>query len=340
MKKIYAFSLAVALLMCSCGGGNSNKNQSLAEGASGDMEAYENGDLNAIEQARPEIMIIPSDHTLKDFGCLRTKRMDGQQVVVRDYQKFMIDDPKFMSVSSYVQEAFVKQNYPLTDFAQTLKNLDTRAATDIADNLAQDAKTRLLATAHPDIVLELNYGIRKDVTRSNVKEKKAFYNINAIDAYTNKVFSAIEGADLKGTDGVGLITDDMESRLPQLMNDVQAYFSDLLKRGREITVRINMDANSNQKLTDESIEGDTYTDEIIDYIKSHTVKGAYKMQTNTSDELTFANVRIKMLNEDGTQYGVYDWTRDLQKYLRKNLGLKTENRSQGLGEVVLTVKGM
>ncbi len=341
MKKIYAFSLAAALLMCSCGGNSGeNKSQSLAEGASGDMEAYENGDLNAIEQARPEIMIIPSDHTLKDFGCLRTKRMDGQQVVVRDYQKFMIDDPKFMSVSSYVQEAFVKQNYPLTDFAQTLKNLDTRAATDIADNLAQDAKTRLLATAHPDIVLELNYGIRKDVTRSNVKEKKAFYNINAIDACTNKVFSAIEGADLEGTDGVGLITDDMESRLPQLMNDVQAYFSDLLKRGREITVRINMDANSNQKLTDESIEGDTYTDEIIDYIKSHTVKGAYKMQTNTSDELTFANVRIKMLNEDGTQYGVYDWTRDLQKYLRKNLGLSTENRSQGLGEVVLTVKGM
>jgi hypothetical protein len=34
-------------------------------------------------------------------------------------------------------------------------------------------------------------------------------------------------------------------------------------------------------LSDESIEGDTYADWIIDYIKAHTVKGAYKLQRNT-----------------------------------------------------------
>ena len=128
--------------------------------------------------------------------------------------------------------------------------------------------------------------------------------------------------------------------MPKLMGDIQKYFNDVLTRGREITVRINIAADSNQKLTDESIEGDTYSDEIIDYMKTHTIKGAHKLQTNTGNQLTFTNVRIKVLNEDGTQYGVYDWTRDLQKYLRKNLGLSSENRSQGLGEVELTVKGM
>ena len=94
------------------------------------------------------------------------------------------------------------------------------------------------------------------------------------------------------------------------------------------------------KLTDESIEGDTYSDWIIDYIKAHTVKGAYKLQTNTDYELSFANCRIKLLNEDGSQYGVYDWTRDLQKNLRQNLGLKCANKAQGLGEVLISVQGL
>jgi hypothetical protein len=45
-----------------------------------------------------------------------------------------------------------------------------------------------------------------------------------------------------------------------------------------------------------------------------------------------------LLNDDGTQYGVYDWTRDLARNLRKNLGLKVKNQSQGLGEVVLMIE--
>ena len=54
----------------------------------------------------------------------------------------------------------------------------------------------------------------------------------------------------------------------------------------------------------------------------------------------FTGVRIKLLNSDGTQYGVYDWTRDLARAMRKDLGVKVQNRAQGLGEVVLTLQGI
>lgn len=197
-----------------------------------------------------------------------------------------------------------------------------------------------MAVASPDIVLELDYSIAGDYTKSNNREKEVRYLISAIDAYTNKVVATIQGDGMKGENGVELLTTNLDKTIPTLMADIQKYFSDILTRGREITVRINMDADSNQKLTDESIEGDTYADQIIDFVKTHTVKGAYRMQSNTPDQLTFTGVRIRVLNDDGTQYGVYDWTRDLQKYLKRNLGLSTENRSQGLGDVVLTVKGI
>ena len=51
-------ALAV-LLLASCGGNNQQQGNGLTEGASGDMEAYESSDVNALEQARPTIMVIP-----------------------------------------------------------------------------------------------------------------------------------------------------------------------------------------------------------------------------------------------------------------------------------------
>ena len=122
--------------------------------------------------------------------------------------------------------------------------------------------------------------------------------------------------------------------------DIQKYFSDILYRGREVTVRIVVEKGSNVHLTDTNVEGDTYADWMMDYIKTKTIKGAYKLQRNTDNELYFVNVRIALLNDDGTQYGVYDWTRDFCKTIRKELGVKATNKAQGLGEIMITIGGL
>lgn len=145
-------------------------------------------------------------------------------------------------------------------------------------------------------------------------------------------------SNIKGESTTAAIQNDMKNNMPKFQDDIVAYFSDILTKGRDITVRVAVQKGCNIKLSDESIEGDTYADWIIDFMKSHTVKGAYKMQTNTDKELSFTNCRIKLHNEDGTQYGVYDWTRDLAKSLRTNLGLKVSNKAQGLGEVLLVIQ--
>jgi hypothetical protein len=154
------------------------------------------------------------------------------------------------------------------------------------------------------------------------------------------VISTISANSIKGKSTTDLMQDDLKRQLPKLQKEIVNYFSDILKRGRDITVRVAIDNGCKINLSDESIEGDTYADWIIDYIKTHTVKGAYTMQRNTDKELYFVNCRIKLLNDDGTQYGVYDWARDLQKNLRSNLGLKVSNRSQGLGEVMIAIQGL
>lgn len=344
-KTIFYSAMAMALLITmSCGGGNKGGN--LAEGASGDMEAYENGDVNAIEQARPTIMVIPGDQTLQNFKCLTTERSNGREYILRDYKKYLLKDDRAKRIISTIQDEFNAQNFPLNDFEQTLKQLDTQEATDMADGFEKDAKTQLLTVAQPDIILELSYDTSRDkisMTSHNYShkgEKNVSFTLNALDAYTNKVVATMTASNIKGESTTEAIQSSIKDQMSKFQQDITKYFSDILTRGRDITVRIAVAKDCNVKLTDESIEGDTYADWIIDYMKAHTIKGAHKLQRNTNSELYFVNCRIKLLREDGTQYGVYDWTRDLQKNLRKNLGLKCTNKAQGLGEVLISIEGV
>ena len=351
--KTTTFLSAVALLMgatviTSCGGNSGNN---LAEMASGDMEAYENSDINAMEQARPQIMVIPGDQTLQNFNCLTTERVGGRNFILRDYQSYLLKDDRAKRIISAIQNDFNDQNFPLNDFEQTLKQLDTQEALDMADGLEKDAKTMLLTVAQPDIILELNYDTSRDkgnkssgglIRRRNNKQvdeiKNISYTLSALDAYTNKVVATMTSSNIKGESTTETIQQDIKQNMPKFQADIVKYFSDILTRGRDITLRVAVAQGCNVKLSDESIEGDTYADWIVDYIKTHTVKGAYKLQRNTDNELYFVNCRIRLVNEDGTQYGVYDWTRDLARNLRKNLGLKVTNKAQGLGEVLLVIE--
>lgn len=344
-KLILPTVVLTALIMASCGGGNKQSN-GLTEGASGDMDAYEQSDVNAIEQARPAIMVIPGDQVLQNFKCLTTQKANGRDYILRDYKNYMLKDDRAKRIISTIQNEFNAQNFPLNDFEQALKQLDTQDALDMADDLEKDAKTMLLTVTQPDIILELTYDTSRDkisMTSHNYSgrgEKNVSFTLNALDAYTNKVVATMTASNIKGESTTETIQESIKEGMPKFQQDITKYFSDILTRGRDITVRIAVEKGCNINLSDESIEGDTYADWIMDYIKTHTVKGAYKMQRNTAKELYFVNCRIKLLNEDGTQYGVYDWTRDLQKNLRKNLGLKCTNKAQGLGEVLISVQGI
>ena len=344
MKTIKFFGIAIMAIALACCGGNKSGN--LAEGASGDMEAYENSEVNAIEQARPTIMVIPSDQTLQNFKCLKTERANGRDYILRDYKNYLLKDDRAKRIISTIQNEFNAQNFPLNDFEQTLKQLDTQEGLDMADGLEKDAKTQLLTVAQPDIILELSYDTSRDkmsMTSHNYGHKgnkNISFTLNALDAYTNKVVATMTASNIKGESTTETIQASIKEGMPKFQQDITNYFSNILTRGRDITVRVAVEKGCNVNLSDESIEGDTYADWIMDYIKTHTVKGAYKLQRNTDKELYFVNCRIKLINKDGTQYSVYDWTRDLQKNLRKNLGLKCTNKAQGLGEVLISVQGI
>lgn len=330
-RKFFIYlNLALALIVSGCG--NKSSKDGLTDNLEDNSAEYLSSDVNAIEQAKPEIMVLPSDGVLQKFGAA-AQTDDG---VARDYRKYLLADQNNKAVISAIQEQFIANNYPLNDFEQTLKQLDTRSATDEADDLAKDAKTLLLETASPDIVVELDYGSNFDR-----KTYKSTYNyvLSLIDPYTNKVFATKSADNLKGDTFTDAFKTSLAENMDGINKDIRKYFSDILTKGREISLRVTVEGGAGFNLQDETVEGDTYSDWIEDYLDTHTVKGSFKLKTNTKNELSFT-ARIPTLNDDGTQYSGYQWGREIAKAMRKQLGVKVSNRTQGLANIHLVITGM
>lgn len=324
MRKI-VLSLAVAslLVLSACGGNN--------------------GKVDVTEQQKPRLLVMPSDQLLQKFNKLGQEDAQGKTIYTRDYAGYLLTDPDSKFIISTIQSEFINFGYPLNDLEQTLKSINDQEMIDDVDGIKKDAKTILLTSAKPDVILELDYDLSR-VANSRNLNKTLTYTIRAIDAFSNKVVATIQqtgfGEDSKDNTPSGLMKAAIEQDAKDFTSQINNYFNDIIKEGRDITVRITIEGDCGIAMSDETITGDTYTDYFIDYMKSHTVQGAYNMSRNTDTELYFTNVRIKTLNDDGTQYSAYDYARDLSKALNKECGVKSKNTTQGLGDATISIKGM
>lgn len=336
-KLIHIILLAILLSItvgCTC-----SRSTSLVDGLRA-KGGYELTDVNAIQQALPTIMVIPSDRLLNDYGALQSTSVNGRVYTIRDYRKYLIKNKSNAAIVSAVQRQFVRVGYSMKDLEQSLRQIDTQEAIDIVDSIRLDSKTLLLTTAAPDIIVELDYFDAVDMSSHDLSHRQLSYSLRAVDTYTGKVVASINESGLTAENTAKTIERSIADNIGEFSGDIQNYFSDILYRGREVKVRFVVCQGSNISLGDICIEEETYSDWILDYVKVNTVKGAYKMELNTNSELSFTNVRIPVLNPDGTQYGVYDWARIFCREIRDKLGVNAVNASQGLGEITIIVKGL
>lgn len=333
--KTFISVFCILLLFSACG---KTGDKNLADNASGNITSYENSAVNAIEQARPTIIVIPSDNLLKRYNALKTEKIGDVSTNIYDYNNYLLANNDNKTLLSLISGNFVDQNYPIQDFEQTLKQLKKNKAIDYADNIGKDVKTELLTVAQPDLIVELDYS--RNMNMRGDMNYTYNYTLNVIDPYTNNVIATATQSDLKGDNVKNAVSKAMTNDLEKINGDIAKSYRDILNRGRNITIRINLASDCPYNLDNRSIAGNTYADWIVDYVKTHTIKGAYKLQRNTPKELYFVNCRIQLLNNDDTQYGVYDWARDMTQSLYNNLGVESTNKAQGLGEVVITLKGL
>ena len=323
-------TLIIALLasvLISCGGNGGNQSNT----------------VNVTQQQKPAMLVIPSDQLLQQFGKLKQQEALGKTLQVRDYNGYLLTDQDSKFIISTIQSAFIQMGYPLNDLEQTLKSINEQEMLDAIDGIQKDAKTILLTTAKPDIILELDYNIVTDRSSRDFK-KSLTYTLRAIDAFSNKVVATIQQTNFEGNSKTTTPATLMEAALAKdtkgFTQQINNHFNTIIETGRDITLRVTIDNGVNLTMSDECLDGDTYSDFIIDWVKVNTLLGAYNMNRNTETEMYFTNVKIKTLNDNGTQYSAYDFARELSRALNKGCGIKSRNTTQGLGMATISIKGM
>ena len=323
MKSKFLAILVMAAALVSCGGGGTSTA------------------VDVKQTQKPTMLVLPSDQLMQRFGCIRTEVSLGKQLQVRDYNSYLLTDPDAKFIIASIQSAFIEFGYPLNDLEQTLKSINDQEMVDEVSGIKKDSKTILLTNARPDIILELDYDMTTDRS-SRDYSKSLTYTLRAIDAFSNKVVATIQAAGVKNANGntASMMGEAIQKNSKDFTKQINNHFDDLIANGRDITMRVMIDANESFTMSDESIYGDTYADFILDYMKVNTMMGTYNLQRNTDTEMYFANVRIKTLNDNGTQYSAYDFARELSKALNKECGVKSKNVTQGLGDAMIIIKGM
>lgn len=327
----YLYYILLAFYCVSCGQGNKQKNIT-------DISISENKDntVNVINQAKPKLMIIPSDRMLKDEKCLTINTFNGKKTIIRDISGFIIKSEKSNSIISAIQKYFIQIGYPLNDLEQSLKAINNRQILDEADNIVKDAKTLLLNTVSPDIILELDYQENVITGRTS---RKSYINIalSAIDVYSDKVIAVANKNNLDMSLDEYLekgITKDLETLEPQLRN----YFTDIVTNGREISFRVTLSNDCPISLSDMyNNEGDTYSDWIRRWVITNAKNGSANMVSNTKKEMAFTNVRISNVMDDGTQFNAYEFAGKFRKEFFKTFSLQSSNNSQGLGNALVII---
>lgn len=327
MKTKISIIALLASVLISCGGNGGNQSNT----------------VNVTQQQKPAMLVIPSDQLLQQFGKLKQQEALGKTLQVRDYNGYLLTDQDSKFIISTIQSAFIQMGYPLNDLEQTLKSINEQEMLDAIDGIQKDAKTILLTTAKPDIILELDYNIVTDRSSRDFK-KSLTYTLRAIDAFSNKVVATIQQTNFEGNSKTATPATLMESALAKdtkgFTQQINNHFNTIIETGRDITLRVTIDNGVNLTMSDECLDGDTYSDFIIDWVKVNTLLGAYNMNRNTETEMYFTNVKIKTLNDNGTQYSAYDFARELSRALNKGCGIKSRNTTQGLGMATISIKGM
>jgi hypothetical protein len=298
---------------------------------------------------KPSIMVFPDDVWMNSNGFLKEVDNQGVKSMVPDYAKALLNE-ELSQVITKIEKMMLDRGYPLENLSQTLKSIqDAEAIKSMetsevdtvtgkgGDNVQVSLKDKLLSSARPDLILYVSWKV------NTVGPKKSVYfSMKAMDAGTNKPAGAADGTGnelIGATLGVMLETAVL-SHIDNFNSQLMTYFDEMVAKGREITVEIQVFDNSPKKINSEiNDDGDELSDDIQKWMKANTVNGAFTIQAKTSTLMKMTSVRIPLRGEDGTSFTADAFVTNLRKYIRKTYKLPCASYPVGTGKGVVLLGG-
>lgn len=291
-------------------------------------------------QARkPEIMVVPSDVWCNSKGYIQTYDNQGLVEQIPDYKKAVKTDKELSNMIGKLSNMMADRGFPLVDLSATISSIERRQAEDelITSKqgaaIAESPLDQLRRTAKADIILSLDWTVNE-----NGPKRSVTYNLQGLDAYTNKVIAGVQGTgnpSLTAETAV-LLEEAVVSNMDNFTSRLQDYFDDLFANGREVVVTVRVFDNSAGIDLDSEYDGYLLSEIIDEWMADNTVNSRFGKSDATENYINYHQVRIPLYNEKGRSMDTEMFVRNLARYLRQApYNIPSKVMMRGLGEAIL-----
>jgi len=294
----------------------------------------------AAQQKKPTLMILPSDNWCNQRYFMSSYNDQGTMKKIPNYKQAFQEDTELAQVIAKLGAFMLSEGYTLKDVEQELKKLEQISAEDNVTNssnsgsdLSETPLDKLKKRAKSDIIIQLWWEINT-ATGGNVIR----YTLDAFDAYTGKRIASSTG-NSKASDKFipDLLLKAVKDNFSLFNSQIDNYFNDMRKNGREVIVKIKTWKNWDKDL-EEEYNGKELNEYINGWMKKNTVQGNFNTTDNSETFILFEQTRIPLLNESGEAMDARDFARGLQKYLKAApFNITSKLMTRGLGEAILVL---
>ena len=297
--------------------------------------------LNVFSQAKkPTLMVVPSDLYCNQNGYMQ--RFNNQGIIenVPDYKRALQNDPQLLTGITVIGQMMADRGFPLKLMEQELKSLNEESAEDemltskSGADIAESPVDRLKKKSKSDIILQVTWLVNRIGPKYSLT-----FNLQGIDAYTNKQIAACQGTGdpTFSAELPILIEESIANHLETFTTQLQNHFDDMFENGREISLRVKKWDDSQYDLESE-FGGMELGDIIEDWISANTVKGRFNTSDATENFMYFEQVRIPLFDDNQRAMDARRWTRGLINKL-KTLGVPAKLTMKGLGQATIIIGG-
>ena len=286
-----------------------------------------------IAQKKPTIMILPSDHWCEMRYFMTTYDNQGTKVKTPNYQQAFQEDAELSPVISKVGQLLTSLGYSLKDAEQSIKSLSMKAAEDnvttsksSGSSLAESPLDIIKRRIKSDILLQISWSIGRSGNT---------FTLEAFDTYTNKRIATSTGTMSAGESIADMLYNSVSNNIKTFDKQMVQWYQDMRKNGREINLTVRCWKNWNNDLETE-YNGEELTDCIQNWIRDNTVNGSFNLSDGSESFAQFEQVRIPLVDENGSAIDARAFGTKLRKYLAQppyNITAKVLQR--GLGEVLI-----
>jgi Family of unknown function (DUF6175) len=258
------------------------------------------------QAVQPTIMVVP--WTSKD----------------EDMRAKVDNDFAYRAILNEIRAAFDKRGVTTLDFIEAMRNAATNRATGFSN--WRDIFKDVIDNSPSDVFIEAEI-----YQQSSKYGPKIQILLSAKEKYTSESLlssglleSPESQADPAKKVQVTLEKDDV---IGKFINDLNGKFLGIVKKGRIVSIRVEVNSGSSFKLDAEAgTNGDYVSDLIIDWMKKNAYQNYYHTKANGSTLLEFDQVKIPLRNPDGSNYDINEFGRNMRKAIAQ-IGKQTEKGS-------------